>query len=94
MAIISGRMTYSSFYVTAFSIGPLLGMPFYSIGGEKTDSGEILHSYHGESAGNLAWWSFRSREETFGYKDIRDMRCPGTRTEDWPGVPGQVGFSA
>ena len=94
MAIISGRMTYSSFYVTAFSIGLLLGMPSYSIGGEKTNSGDILHSYHGESACNLAWWSCQSGEETLGYKDIRDMRCPGTRTEDWSGVPGPPGFWA
>ena len=34
MAFISGRMTHSSFYVTAFPIGPLLGVLSYSIGGE------------------------------------------------------------
>ena len=32
VALISGRMTCSSFYVTAFSIGPLLGVPSYSVG--------------------------------------------------------------
>ena len=29
MTLISGRMTYSSFYITAFPIGPLLGMLSY-----------------------------------------------------------------
>ena len=94
MAIILGRMTYSSFYVTVFPIGPLLGMHSYSIGGEKTDSWEILHSYHEEPVGSLIWWSCRSGEETPGSKDIRDMRCPGTRTEDRPSFPGSSGFWA
>ena len=31
MALISGRMTCSSFYVIAFPIGPLLGVPSYSV---------------------------------------------------------------
>ena len=38
MALISGRMTYSSFYVTAFLNEPLLGVPSYSVGGGVTDS--------------------------------------------------------
>ena len=29
MTLIAGRMTYSSFYVTAFPIGPLLGVLSY-----------------------------------------------------------------
>ena len=33
MALISGMMTCSFFNVTAFSIGPLLGVPSYSVGG-------------------------------------------------------------
>ena len=33
MALISGMMTSSSFYVTAFLIGLLLGVPSYSVGG-------------------------------------------------------------
>ena len=33
MALISKRMTHSSFYVTAFPIGPLLKVPSYSVGG-------------------------------------------------------------
>ena len=36
MALISGRMTYFSFYVTTFSNGPLLGVPSYSVGGGVT----------------------------------------------------------
>ena len=34
----SGRMTWSSFYVTAFPNGLLLGKPSYSVGGGVTDS--------------------------------------------------------
>ena len=45
VAIISGRMIYSFFYVAAFLIEPLLGMHSYSIRGEETDSWEILHLY-------------------------------------------------
>ena len=33
MALISGKMTCSSFYVTAFPNGPLLGVPSYFVGG-------------------------------------------------------------
>ena len=57
MAFISGRMTRSSFYVTAFPIGPLLGMLSYSIGGEGVSSWEDLHIYHEESVGSFVWWS-------------------------------------
>ena len=53
MAFISGRMTCSSFYVTAFPIGPLLGVLSYYIGGEKVDSWENLHLYHEESVGSF-----------------------------------------
>ena len=66
MAIISGMMTYSSFYVAAFPIEPLLGMHSYSIRGEETGSWEILHLYHEELAGSLVWWSCRSGKETPG----------------------------
>ena len=55
MALISGRMTYSSFYVTVFPIGPLLGMLSYSIGGEEVGSWEILHLYHEEPVGSFVW---------------------------------------
>ena len=53
MALISGRMTYSSFNVTAFPIGPLLGMLSYFIGGEEADSWENLHLYHEELVGSF-----------------------------------------
>ena len=33
-----GRMTCSSFYVTAFSNGPLLGVSSFSVGGGTTNS--------------------------------------------------------
>ena len=54
MAFISGRMTCSSFYVTAFSIGPLLGVLSYSIGGEAIGSWENLHLYHEEPVDSFA----------------------------------------
>ena len=49
MALISGRMTCSSFYVTVFPNRLLLGMPSYSVGGGVTDSWENIYLYHGES---------------------------------------------
>ena len=55
MALISGMMTYTSFYVTAFPNGPLLGVPSYSVGGGETDSWENIYLYHGESVGSFAW---------------------------------------
>ena len=55
MALISGRMTCSSFYVTAFLNGPLLGVPSYSVGGEAIDSWENIYSYHEEPVGNFVW---------------------------------------
>ena len=48
MALISGRMTCSFFYVTAFPNGLLLGMPSYFAGGGVIDSWENLYLYHGE----------------------------------------------
>ena len=55
MALILGRMTYSSFYVTAFPNGLLLGTPSYSVGGEVTDSWENIYLYHGEPVGSFVW---------------------------------------
>ena len=66
MAFISGRMTRSSFYVTAFPIGPLVGVLFYSIGGEGVGSWENLHLYHEEPVGRFVWWSCRSGKEAPG----------------------------
>ena len=53
MALISRRMTCSSFYVTAFLNGPLLGVPSYSVGGEETDSWENIYLYHEDPVGNF-----------------------------------------
>ena len=53
VALILGRMTYSSFYVTTFPNGPLLGVPSYSVGDEVTDSWENIYLYHGESVGSF-----------------------------------------
>ena len=50
-----GKKTCSSFYVTAFSNGPLLGVPSYSVGGEVTDSWENIYLYHEEPVGNFFW---------------------------------------
>ena len=55
MDLISGRMTYSSFYVTAFPNGPLLGVLSYSVGGGVTDSLENIYLYYGELVGSFAW---------------------------------------
>ena len=55
MTLISGRMTYSSFYVTTFLNGPLLGVPFYSVEGEVTDSWENIYLYHEQPVGSFAW---------------------------------------
>ena len=43
MALISRRMTYSSFYITAFPIGPLLGVFSYSVRGEEVGLWENSH---------------------------------------------------
>ena len=63
MAFILGRMTYSSFCVTAFPVGSLLGMLSYSIRGEEVGSWENLHLYHEELVGSSVWWSDRSGKE-------------------------------
>ena len=55
MALISGRMTYSSFYVTAFPNRLLLGTPSYSAGDGVTDSWENIYLYHGEPVGSFVW---------------------------------------
>ena len=57
MIFISGIMTCSSFYVTGFTIGPLLGVLSYSVGGETISSWENLHLYHEESVDSFVWWS-------------------------------------
>ena len=55
MALILERMTCSSFYVTAFSNGPMLGVPSYSVGGGATDSWENIYLYHEEPVVNFVW---------------------------------------
>ena len=55
MALISGRMTYYSFYVTAIPNGLLLGTPSYSVGGGVIDSWENIYLYHGEPVGSFVW---------------------------------------
>ena len=53
MALILGRMTYSSFYVTTFPKGLLLGVPSYSVGGGVTDSWENMNSRLAVSLGRV-----------------------------------------
>ena len=55
MALILGMMTCSSFYVTAFPNGLLLGTPSYSAGGGVTDSWENRYLYNGEPVGSFVW---------------------------------------
>ena len=53
MALISERMTCSSFYVTAFPIGPLLGVSSYSVGGGVIGSWKNIYLYHEKSVGSF-----------------------------------------
>ena len=55
MDLISGRMTCSLFYVTAFPIGPLLGVPSYSIEGGVIGFWKNIYSYHEKPVGSCVW---------------------------------------
>ena len=55
MALISGRMTYSSFYVTAFLIEPLLEVPSYFVGDEVIGSWKNIYLYHEKPDGSFVW---------------------------------------
>ena len=91
MALISRRMTYSSFYVTAFPIEPLLGVLSYP---RRPVYGRtytyIMINWSAASFGGVV---DRGRKH-LGKKGIRDMRYPGIQAEDWPGVLGPAGFWA
>ena len=66
MALISGMMTCSSFYVTVFPIGPPLGVLSYSVEGRGIGSWENLHIYHEELVDSFVWWSCRLGNEAPG----------------------------
>ena len=53
MTLISGRMTCSSFYITAFPIEPLLGVPSYSVGDGVIGSSKNL--YHEKLVDSFVW---------------------------------------
>ena len=55
MALISGMMTCSSFYVTAFPIGPLLGVPSYSVGTGVIGSWNNIYLYHEKPVDSFVW---------------------------------------
>ena len=55
MALISGRITCYSFYVTAFPIGPLFGVPSYSVGGGVIGSWKNIYLYHENPVGSFVW---------------------------------------
>ena len=55
MALISGRMTCSSFYVTVFPIKPLLGVPSYFVGGGVTGSWKNIYLYHEKLVDSFVW---------------------------------------
>ena len=57
MALIYKRMTCSSFYVNAFPIGPLLGVPSYSVGGGVIGSWKNIYLYHEKPVGCFVWLS-------------------------------------
>ena len=82
MALISRRMTCSSFYVTAFPNGLLLGTTSYFAGGGVTDSWENIYLYHGEPVGSFVGRvADRERkhpsERHPGTRAHRERRCPG-----------------
>ena len=83
MALISERMTYSSFYVTAFPIGPLLGVPSYSVRGGGTGSwGTYTYIMKSRLAVSFGGVVDRERkhpgEEASG---IRGTQAPGRRID-------------
>ena len=47
VASFSGRLTYSSFHVTALLNGMLLGMPSYLVRGGATNSWKGISLWHG-----------------------------------------------
>ena len=55
MALISRRMTCSSFYVTPFPIEPLLGVPSYSVRGRVTGSWKNIYLYHEKPVDSFVW---------------------------------------
>ena len=55
MSLISGMMTCSSFYVTAFPIWPLLGVPSYSVGGGVIGSKKKIYLFHEKSIDSFVW---------------------------------------
>ena len=73
MALISGRMTYSSFYVTTFPNRPLLGVSSYFVGGGVTDSYENMNNRLAVSLGRVV---DRDRK-LLGEGAPRERRHPG-----------------
>ena len=55
MALISGKMDYSSFYVTVFPIRPLRRVPSYSVGAEVIGYWKNIYLYHEKPVGSFVW---------------------------------------
>ena len=55
MALISGRMTCSSFHVTAFPIELLLGVPSCFVGGGVIGSWKNIYLYHENPVDSFVW---------------------------------------
>ena len=90
MALILGRMTCSSFYVTTFPNRLLLGTPSYFAGGEVTNSWENIYLYHGEPVGSFVGRVVdRERkhpgEEASGHQDASGKQMSGVRGARAPG---------
>ena len=105
MALISRMMTCSSFFVTVFLIGPLLGVPSYSVGGGVISSWKNIYLYHEKSVESF-FGEVANRERRHpskggiraptrvGKGGIWDKRRPGTRAKGCPGFPGPADFRA
>ena len=80
MALISGMMTCSSFYVTAFPNGLLLGTPSYSAGGGVMILGRT-YTYMMESQfGRVADWERKYLgKEAYGHQGASGKEASGVR---------------
>ena len=82
MVLISGRMTCSSFYVTAFPNELLLGTPSYSVGGGVIDSWENIYLYHGSRLA-VSFGKVANRERRHHGKELPRHPGKGSPERSW-----------